>query len=94
MILAAISWYCACSVISLNYRIPASDCIDILGNQVHAVVEMCPVNDAVFQDDNSPIHTTRSVHSWIEEHKYELQHLPRPAQSPDLNIIKSLVSFK
>jgi hypothetical protein len=49
-------------------------------------------NDAVFQGDNSPIHTARSVHSWIEENEYALQHIPRQAQSPDLNIIKSLWS--
>jgi hypothetical protein len=27
-----------------------------------------------------------TVQSWFEEHKGELQHLPWPAQSPDLNI--------
>jgi len=37
-------------------------------------------------------YTARSVHSWIEEHEYALQHLPRPEQSPDLIIIKSLWS--
>jgi hypothetical protein len=67
--------------------------MDILGNQVHAVAQLLfPDNYAVFEDDNSPIHTARIVHSWIEEHEYAFQHLPRPAQLPDLNIIKSLWS--
>jgi hypothetical protein len=44
-------------------------------------------NDAVFQDYNVPIHTAVTVHSWFEEDEGELQHLPWPAQSPDLNII-------
>jgi len=52
MIWAAISWYSASAVITLNGQITASDC-----NQVHPTVQMFPNNDAVFQDDSSPIHT-------------------------------------
>ena len=33
-------------------------------------------NDAIFQDDISPIHTARSVQSRFQEHEDELQHLP------------------
>ena len=51
-----------------------------------------PNSDAVFQDDDSPIHTARSVQSWFEEHEDALQHLLWLAQSPILNIIKSLWS--
>ena len=46
-----------------------------------------PNNDTIFQDNTSPIHTAVSVQSWFEEHEDALQHLPWPAQSPDLNII-------
>jgi hypothetical protein len=48
-------------------------------------------NDSIFQDENSPIHTARSVQSWFEEHENALQHFPWPAQSPDLNIIETLL---
>jgi len=62
MILAAISWYYAGPVITVNGWITASVSVDILGNQVHPVVQMLVRNDdAVFQDDSSPIHTARSV---------------------------------
>jgi len=51
MIWAAISWYCAGPIITLNGRITASDYMDILGNQAHATVQMMfPDNDAVFQE--------------------------------------------
>jgi len=34
-----------------------------------------PNNDAIFQDDDSPIHTARSVESCFEEHEDALQQL-------------------
>ena len=61
MIWAAISWDSAGPIITLNCRIPDSDHVDILGNEVHYVVQMFPKNYAVFHDDNSPIRTARSV---------------------------------
>ena len=61
--------------------------MDILGSQVHPVVQVLfPNNDAVFQDD-LPI-----VQSWFEQHEDALQHLLCLAQSPTLNIIESLWS--
>jgi len=67
--------------------------MDILGSQVHPMVHMLfPNHDAIFQDNSSPIHTTRSVQSLFEEHEDVLQHLLWLAQSPNLNIIEPLWS--
>ena len=95
LIWAAISSYSAGPIITLSGRISASDYVDILGNQVHPVVQMLfPNNDAIFQDCSSPEHTAGNVQSWLQEHEDALQHLPWPAQSPDLNIIEPLCSVQ
>jgi hypothetical protein len=57
MIWAALSWYAAGPIITLNGQITAGDYMLILGN------------DVVFQDDNSPIHTAISVQSWLRSVK-------------------------
>jgi hypothetical protein len=64
----------------------------MLGNQVHPTIQTFPKNDAVFQDNNAPIHTAGTLRSWLEDHEGKLQHLSWPAQSPDLNIIEPLSS--
>jgi transposase len=51
-----------------------------------------PYIAAVFQDDNLPVHTARSVQSWFEQREAAFQHLPWPAQSSDLNTIELLWS--
>jgi len=87
MIWAATSRYSAGHTVTLNGRIIASDYVDILGSRVRPMIQMLfPNNDAVFQDDSSPIHTTRRIKSWFEEHENSLRHLPLPAQSPPLTL--------
>jgi hypothetical protein len=81
MIWVATSRYSAGHTITLNGRITASDYMDILGNRVHPVIQMLfPDNDAIFQDDSSPIHIARRIDSWFEEHEDSLRHLPWPFQ--------------
>ena len=73
---AAKSWYSAGPIINLIGRITASDYVDIVGNEVHPMVQMLFNDDAIFQEDDSPMRTARSVQSWCEEHEDALQHLP------------------
>jgi len=54
---AAIFWYFAGPVITLNIPITASDYVGILGDLVHPVVKMFRNNEASFQDDRSPTHS-------------------------------------
>ena len=75
----------------MSGRITASDYVDILCSLVHPVVQVLfPNNDAVFQDDDSPIHTARSVQSWFEENEDALLHHLWLAQTSNLKIVEPL----
>jgi hypothetical protein len=65
-------------IITPHDRITAREYVDMLGNQVHPMIQtLFPNDDAVFQDDdNGLIHTAGTVQSWFEGHEGELQHLP------------------
>jgi hypothetical protein len=51
-----------------------------LNNQAHPMIQMFLNSDAVFQDDNVPIHKAGTVQSWFEEHEGKLQYLPWSVQ--------------
>jgi len=44
--------------------------------------------DFVFQQDNASIHTSRETKEWLIDQEIDL--LPHPAKSPDLNPIENL----
>jgi hypothetical protein len=77
---AAISWYSVGPIITLHDRITAREYVNRLGNQVHPMLQtLYPKKDAVFQDDNVPIHKAGTAKLWFEEDEGGLQHLPWPA---------------
>jgi hypothetical protein len=81
------------SIITLHGRITAKDYVDKMGQSgASHDPKSFPNNDAVFQDENVPIHIAGTVQSWFEEHEGELQHRPWPAQLPYLNIAEPLWS--
>jgi hypothetical protein len=72
-------------IITLHGSITKTEYVDRLGNLVYPKIQTSfPNNNAVFQDDNVPIHTAGTVQSLFEEH------FPWPAQSSDFNIIEPL----
>jgi hypothetical protein len=67
--------------------------VDRLGNRVHPTIQSLFLNnDAVFLDHSAPTHPAGTVQSWFEEHEVELQHLPSPTNSSDLNVRETLWS--
>lgn len=60
-------------------------------NQIHIIMTSILLpNTAIFQDDNAPIYTAKTVQSWFNERQSIIKHPPWLAQSPDLNIIESI----
>jgi hypothetical protein len=49
--------------------ITARECVGRLGTEVHPMIQTFPKYDTVFQDENGPIYTARSVQSRFEYHK-------------------------
>jgi transposase len=66
----------------LEGRINAAAYINVLDNH------LLPFIDYIFQVDNAPIHKARVVTEWKSDNNVET--LPWPAQSPDLNPIENL----
>jgi hypothetical protein len=92
MVWAAMSW-CSILLVALLHFVTeflqGSTYTERLGNQVHPMIHtLFPNKDAVFQEHSAHIHRVGPAQSWFEEHEGELQHVPWPAQSPDISIIE------
>jgi hypothetical protein len=58
MVWAAVSLYAIGPIITLHGQITARKYVDRFGNQVPPMIQtLFPNNNAVFQDDNAPIHS-------------------------------------
>jgi hypothetical protein len=67
--------------------------VDRLGNQVHPMIQtLFPNNDKLFQDNSPPFTQLELFSHGLKSMKVNFQHLPWPAQPPDLNIIEPLWS--
>jgi len=76
-------------LIKLEGRVTAAKYVDVLKNNLLPFLDdLGDQENYLFQEDNAPIHTARVVRSWKVEN--DINSLPWPAQSPDLNPIENL----
>ena len=72
-------------IVAQHGRINSKDCLNILGDYVHPMVQaLFPDGDDIFQGNNAPIHTAHVVKNRYEEHESELEHMEWPPQLSDL----------
>ena len=60
----------------------------VLEDNLLPVIEQICGNDGIFQQDNAPVHNSRSTKQWFTSKN--LQVLPWPSRSPDLNPIENV----
>ena len=62
--------------------------MDILDHHLFQSIEdlEIPADEAIFQQDNNPKHTSKMAQKWFSENQIKV--LDCPAQSPDLNPIE------
>lgn len=76
-------------LVRLEGRITANVYIEMLENNLIPFInDLEDRTSYTFQEDNAPIHTARVAKKWKEDNNIES--LPWPAQSPDLNPIENL----
>ena len=76
MIFRAICWQSTGRIISLHEKINSRDYLEILSNKVYPMIQvMLLEGNAIFQDDNAPIHIARIIKEWHEEHSDKVEHL-------------------
>jgi hypothetical protein len=83
MVSGPIPWHSVGPIITLYGRITVKQWV--AGQPM--VQTLFPHKDAVFQHDNGPIHTTRSVQPWFEKHESDPQHLSRSTELLHLDIL-------
>jgi len=93
MIWAVMSQYSADPIITLHGWIRASDYRDILGNQVHSMVQMFSNKDAIFQEDNSPTHTNTQLEVYSLGFRSVKKHFIFPCQHNCQTYQTTVVSF-
>ncbi|KRF97410.1 uncharacterized protein Dwil_GK27043, partial [Drosophila willistoni] len=88
MVWGAISYCGTCELQFLTSRMNAQDYNNVLKTAFPHFQNVFQNLQWTFQHDNMPIHTARSVKSWIQGQKIDL--MEWPPYSPDLNIIENV----
>uniref|UniRef100_A0A3Q1K3H4 Uncharacterized protein n=1 Tax=Anabas testudineus TaxID=64144 RepID=A0A3Q1K3H4_ANATE len=77
--------------IHVDVTLPRTNFLNSVSDQVHNFMTMVfPDGSGFLQQDNAPCNSTTIGQEWFEEHDKELQMLPWPSNSPDLNLIDHL----
>jgi hypothetical protein len=73
-----------------NGRLDSERYVEILENYLIPSIDLLieDKSDLLFQQDNAPCHKAKKVTEWFQ--KSEIEVLPWPARSPDLNPIENI----
>ncbi|GAB0099100.1 Tc1-like transposase, DDE domain [Sergentomyia squamirostris] len=88
MVWAAFSKHGRTPVCFISTRMCSQKYTELLEEVLIEFGESLPDSDFIYQQDNAAIHTSRLTKAWLAEKEIEL--LPWPARSPDLNPIENL----
>ena len=88
MVWGSMCWHGVGSLVKLEGRLNSTAYQRVLEEHMIADAEAMIGEDFVFQQDNAPIHTSRSTRQWLREHDVTL--LEWPPKSPDANPIENL----
>ena len=88
MVWGSMYWHGLGSLVKLEGRLDSTAYQQVLEEHMLTDAVALIGDDFVFQQDNAPIHTSRSTRQWLRQHDVTL--LDWPPKSPDANPIESL----
>lgn len=88
MIWAAIGWDFKSDITFVEGKADSVRYQKVVEEHVHKIKQHFEHREWLFQQDNAPVHSSKSTQEWFKRQKIEL--LPWPPQSPDLNVIENV----
>ena len=82
------SYYGVGKLVFIDDTMDSAKYVQILSNNLFESAALMGLKEFIFQQDNDPKHTSRLTNGIFREKNLEL--LPWPAQSPDMNPIENL----
>ena len=91
MVWGCFSYHGVGKLVFIDGKMDAAKYVDILSNNLEESAIMMGLGSYTFQQDNDPKHTSKLAKSYFYDKNIDL--LPWPARSPDLNPIETLRAF-